>query len=197
MKDKKSSSRSWNCSELVYAFRNTWRSIGTYDTLNRLSKDLLALLRNSRSQLHWKCSVLSLALIFPTSCSTEHRDVRSLHNAATRSGITKGIVNEMIVKASSAICHLARLPPLPRVIAPYITFAWQLVRLTEFSLRVRRFAAIMQSNSIQDFSRCLSCVDRVVAGAYDTTSLHDRAFCYVTCALFPMLHDEIGNTVLN
>lgn len=47
------------------------------------------------------------------------RSVRSLHNVAAHSGTAIGNVDQMIVKAYTALCHVATMPPLSKLAVLY------------------------------------------------------------------------------
>lgn len=124
------------------------------------------------------------------------KSVRALGNEAEHNGTTNRFVNQMIVKAFSALHHVDRLQPPSKVIVPYIIYDRQLILFTVLSLRVNGFAFITQRKSLEDVTGILSRLEGVDLEACDRTSGKDSAFSYITFELFDMLYVAIGNNVL-
>lgn len=76
----------------------------------------------------------------------------------------------MIVKAFGALCHVAKLPPLSKVIRTYIVFDLQLIRSNVLSFHVNFFAPIMRSKSLEDVTGPLSSLHVLDGEAYGKSS---------------------------
>lgn len=99
----------------------------------------------------------------------------------------------MIVKDFSALCPVARLPALTKVITPYIMSERLLTQLTELCLHVNSFSPIMQSKLVEDVTGALSDWNEVDSEAYGSISGRERVPCYTKYALLDILHQAIGN----
>lgn len=124
------------------------------------------------------------------------KGVRTLRNAVAKTGTAIGIVDRVTVKAFSALCRAALLPPLSRVIAPYIKIDRQLAWFTVLSLRVTGFAIIRQGKSLKDAPGPLSGPDAGYWESYGGVSGQNIALRYNTYTLFDMRPDKVGNNAL-
>lgn len=116
-----------------------------------------------------KALLLFQALSFD-GCLPRQKRVKALHIVCGPTGITIRIITQRIVMAFSAICFLVGLRPLSKVIAPYVLFDEESLRLSVQWFCVNLFAPIMWSKSLAQVNGPLSDLDGEEPKAYDNTS---------------------------